>query len=264
MNTYETLRFKALLVDDHAVVRVGLKRILADSSSDWAIREVGSASAALDALAREHFGLAIIDLSMPGMTGLELVRRARAASPQMRILVLSMHDEEQYAIRSFKAGANGYLTKDSAVGELADAVHKLSNGGSYVSSGMAERMVLHMNGTLDMPSHASLSDRELDVLRRLVSGHCISEIARVLHLSVKTVSSHKSRILYKLQLPNTAAMFRYGIEHSLSCEAMDPDMERAAKGTVSTSDPRSAKLRAANTCNPDWPFSVKERNYSLR
>jgi DNA-binding NarL/FixJ family response regulator len=214
-----------LIVDDHAIVREGLKRVLENTAKAWTIVEAGSGFQALEQMRRQSFDLAIFDLSMPGMNGLELLRRARAEVPRLPVLMLSMHAEEQYALRAFKAGANGYVTKDSAAQELAAAVRKVAAGGVYVSSSLAERIVLQLNGGLDAPRHTQLSDRELDVLRRLVAGQRPTAIAQALHLSVKTVSTHKSRIQDKLKLPTTAALIRYGMEQGLGAEDAPPSAQ---------------------------------------
>jgi DNA-binding NarL/FixJ family response regulator len=149
------------------------------------------------------------------MNGLELIRRIKAEFPSVAVRVLSMHAEEQYALRAFKSGANGYLTKDSAAAELVAAVRKVAAGGAFVSPGLAERVVQELSGVKHAPRHAELTDRELDILQRIVAGQRLTAIGEALHLSVKTVSTHKSRILEKLQLPNTAALIRYGLEHQL-------------------------------------------------
>ena len=219
MSESEGAALRLLIVDDHAVVREGLKRVLESTSAGWQVAEADGGFQALDLLRRQAFDLAIVDLSMPDMGGLELLRRIRAEYPRLLVLMLSMHAEEQYAVRAFKAGANGYVTKDSAASELAAAVRKVAGGGAYVSSVLAESLVLHLNGALDTPAHAHLSDRELEVLRRLVAGERPTDIARALHLSVKTVSTHKSRIQVKLGLPTTAALIRYGVEQGLDGEA---------------------------------------------
>jgi DNA-binding NarL/FixJ family response regulator len=205
-----------LVIDDHAIVREGLKRILDGSGDGWRITETDSGFAGLAALRAQRFDLAIVDLSMPGMGGLEFLRRARDEAPSLRLLVLSMHDERQYAMRAFRAGAKGYVTKDCAAQELVAAVRKVAEGGSYVSRHLAEHVVMQINGDQSAARHDQLSDRELDVLRRLVAGQRPGEIARELHLSIKTVSTHKSRILERLQLPNLAALIRYGLEHGLA------------------------------------------------
>jgi len=207
-----------LIVDDHAVVREGLRRVLESTASNWTVVEAEGGFQALEFMRQQPFDLAVVDLSMPGMTGLELLRRVKTEYPRLKLLILSMHAEEQYAMRAFRAGANGYVTKDSAALELAVAVRRVASGGAYVSSALAESMVLHMNGAQEAPSYTQLSDRELDVFRRLISGERPTAIAQALHLSVKTVSTHKSRIQTKLQLPTTAALIRYGVEHGLGTE----------------------------------------------
>ena len=204
-----------LMVDDHTIVREGLKRVLDPIANNWEITEAGTGFQALECLRRQHFDLAIVDLSMPGMSGLELIRRIKADYPSVAVLVLSMHAEEQYALRSFKAGADGYLTKDSAAAELVAAVRKVASGGAYVTASLAERVVQQLNGAVGVPRHTELSDRELEVLQRIVAGQRLTDIAEALHLSIKTISTHKSRIQEKLQLPNAAALIRYGLEHGL-------------------------------------------------
>lgn len=204
-----------LLVDDHAIVREGLKRMLEASASDWRIVEAADGFGALERLRAGGIDIAIVDVSMPGMGGLELLRRARTEFPALRILMLSMHAEEQYAMRAFKAGADGYVTKDCAPRELVAAVRKVVSGGTYVSTGLAEQLVLTLKGSAAPADHARLSNRELDILRRLAAGRRPTDIASDLHLSVKTVSTYKSRILERLQLPNTAALIRYAMEHDM-------------------------------------------------
>jgi DNA-binding NarL/FixJ family response regulator len=203
---------RLLIVEDHAIVREGLRRILESGERGWMALEAADGFQALDLLRREPVDLLVTDLSMPTMSGLDLIRRVRDEFPAVRILVLSMHAEEQYAVRAFKAGANGYLTKDRAGTDLVRAVGKVAAGGAYVTETLAERVVLGLNRGADPRSHSSLSDREFDVLQRIVSGQSLSRIADELHLSVKTVSTHKRRILDKLELDSTAALIRYGME----------------------------------------------------
>jgi len=207
---------RLLLVDDHTIVREGLKRILEAHCAEWQVAEASSAFQALEVMRTQAFDVVIVDLSMPGMSGLDLIRRIHSDFPAMAVLVLSMHAEEQYALRSFKAGANGYVTKDSAAEELVAAVRKVAAGGAYVTTSLAERVVQQLNGNVKVPLHAQLSDRELEVLRRLVAGHRLTDIAEELHLSVKTVSTHKTRIQDKLGLPGLAALVRYGVENELN------------------------------------------------
>ncbi|MDE2371110.1 MAG: response regulator transcription factor [Burkholderiales bacterium] len=211
-----------LIVDDHAVVREGLMRILRNADPAWNVVEAEDARSALGKLLTESFDLAVVDLSMPGMSGLELIKRLHQLYPHLKVLVLSMHAEEQYALRALRAGARGYVTKDGAGHELAAAVRKVLDGGIYLTPNLAERVILQMTGDAPAPGHDRLSDRELEVLRRLVAGERPGEIADALHLSVKTVSTHKSRIQEKLGLPGTAALVRYGLEHGLLAESAGP------------------------------------------
>jgi DNA-binding NarL/FixJ family response regulator len=223
MNTSD---LRMLIVDDHAIVREGLVRILEGTGRGWKVDEAASGFQALEWLRRNDAGLAIVDLSMPGMTGLDLIARLHKEFPRLRVLVLSMHAEEQYALRAFQAGAHGYMTKDRAPAELVDAVAKVAAGGAYVSTSLAERVVQSLNGEQAVPRHAQLSNRELEVLRRLVAGQRLSDIADELHLSIKTISTHKRRIQDKLALPSTAALIRYGLEHGLQDAPAATDGER--------------------------------------
>jgi hypothetical protein len=207
---------RLLLVDDHQIVREGLKRLLASGTTDWSVTEASSGHEALEHLRRQPFTLAIIDLSMPGMNGLDLIKRVKTEFPATRVLVLSMHGEDQYASRAFKLGADGYLVKDAASSELLMAATRVAAGGMYVSPAMAERVVLQLSG--NNPSsggHETLSNRELEVLQRIVAGQRLTEIAETLHLSVKTVSTHKANLQQKLQLPTMAALIRYGMDNNL-------------------------------------------------
>lgn len=206
---------RIVVVDDHAVVREGLVRILEGTGRGFSVAEASSGFQALEWLRRHPADLAIVDLSMPGMSGIDLIRRIRSEFPATAVLVLSMHAEEQYAMRAFKAGASGYVTKDRAGTELVDAVMKVARGGAYVTESLAERVVQQLNGTAEVPRHERLSDRELEVLRRIVAGERLADIANALHLSIKTVSTHKRRIQDKLGLPSTAALVRYGMEQGL-------------------------------------------------
>jgi two-component system, NarL family, invasion response regulator UvrY len=206
---------RILIVDDHAIVREGLVRILESTRRGWQVAEAASGFQALEWLRRNDAGLVIVDLSMPGMSGLDLIARLRKEFTALRVLVLSMHAEEQYALRAFQAGAHGYVTKDRAPAELVDAVAKVAGGGAYVTASLAEQVVQALNGAQAVPKHAQLSNRELEVLRRIVAGQRLSDIADDLHLSIKTISTHKRRIQDKLHLPSMAALIRYGMEHGL-------------------------------------------------
>jgi DNA-binding NarL/FixJ family response regulator len=215
MSTNPDSRRGLLLVDDHAIVREGLKRVLASLSGEWVVYEVETAFKALDCLRLHPVHLAVVDLSLPGMSGLDLIQRIRDNYPAVKVLVLSSYAEEQYALRAFKAGASGYVTKDTAAAELVVAVRKVAGGGTFISASMAESVVQQLSGRLARPVQSKLSDRELEVLRLFVAGKKPADIAAALRLSVKTVSTHKSRIMEKLELPSMAALIRFGIEHNL-------------------------------------------------
>jgi DNA-binding NarL/FixJ family response regulator len=204
-----------LLVDDHAVVREGLKRVLDPAKNRWALTEAATGFEALELLRSGAFDLALVDLSMPGMPGLDLLRRIKAEFRDVRVLVLSMHAEEQYALRAFKAGADGYLTKDAAATELVSAVRRVAAGGAYVTDSLAGQVVRQLNGQSQNPLHMLLTDREFDVLQRIAAGQRLTEIGEELHVSVKTVSTHKTRIQEKLQVSSTAELIRYALENHL-------------------------------------------------
>jgi two-component system invasion response regulator UvrY len=206
---------RILLVDDHEIMRDGLERLLTDADEGWRTFGASNGFDALKVLGREDIDVAIVDLAMPGMGGLELIKRMRSDHPEVVALVLSMFAQEQYALRAFRAGAKGYVTKDGAGLELVSAVRKVAAGGAYVTPSLAESVILQLRGDASSPRHDKLSDREMEVLQRLVAGERLTDIAQALHLSVKTVSTHKSRILDKLQLANLAALVRYGMQQGL-------------------------------------------------
>ena len=202
---------RILIADDHEIVRDGLKRILAAHADLQVAGEAASGDAAL-ALVRAHdYDVAMLDLSMPGLSGMDLIKRLRLERPKLRILVLSMHGEQQYAARVLKAGAAGYLNKDSAAELLVSAIRKIAAGGVHIGETVAASLI----GAGDKPLHENLSDREFEVMRLLVEGLGPSEIGERLHLSVKTVSTHKTRILEKLGLGSTAELVRYALENKL-------------------------------------------------
>lgn len=213
VKTANTTSVHLLLVDDHTVVREGLKRLLDPQDQGWTITEAGNGFEAIESIRRQAFQLVIADLSLPGMSGLELVRRIRTEFPGVPVLVLTMHSEEQYALRAFEAGASGYVTKDTAADELVAAVRKVLGGGVFVTGTLAERVIQQLNGRRPPSDLGTLSNRELDVMQRIVSGERLVDIAQALHLSIKTVSTHKTNILDKLQLDSTASLIRCGLEH---------------------------------------------------
>lgn len=206
---------RILIADDHTLVREGLKQILASAGDVVVAAEAVDGDQALARVRSEEFDLALLDLSMPGLSGIELIKRLKLEKPRLRILVLSMHGEQQYAVRAYKAGASGYLTKDSASAQLVAAIRKIAAGGVYISPAAAEQLALGaMPGGSALP-HNALSNREFEVLRLIVAGGSLTDIAQSLHLSVKTVSTHKTRILQKLNLSSTADLVRYALEHQL-------------------------------------------------
>jgi DNA-binding NarL/FixJ family response regulator len=206
---------RVLLADDHTVVRDGLRHVL-ERAGGFEIGGEACDGATTIALVRSTPAqVLVLDLSMPGRNGLELIPQIKQEQPALRVLVLTMHAEQQYAVRAFKAGASGYLTKESAGTELVNAVTKVASGGVYVSTTMAERFAQSLNEPADTLPHQRLSDREFDVFRRLAAGKTLSEIAQALCVSVKTVSTYKSRILEKMQMPHEAALVRYAMRHDL-------------------------------------------------
>ncbi len=204
---------RVLLADDHQIVRDGLKRILAANADIEVAGEAASGDEALALVRANDYDVALLDMSMPGLSGLDLVKRLKAEKPKVKLLVLSMHGEQQYAARALKAGASGYLTKDSAAPQLLGAIRKVAAGGMLISEAAAAGLVSGAAG--NGPPHGRLSDREFEVFRLLAAGRSPTEIAGQLHLSVKTVSTHKSRILEKMGLGGTAELVRYALEHKL-------------------------------------------------
>ena len=206
---------RVLLADDHAVVRAGLREILADTGDIVVAGEAANGQEVLAKVRGETFDVAVLDMSMPGRSGIELIKLVKDEKPQLRILILSMHSEQQYAVRAVKAGASGYLTKESAADELVAAIRRIAAGGAYVTPETAERLVLEAAPRAGAAPHTLLSDREFQVFQSIVAGKSITEIAQQLSLSVKTVSTHKTRILEKMKLSNPAELVRYAVENKL-------------------------------------------------
>jgi DNA-binding NarL/FixJ family response regulator len=204
---------RVLLADDHQIVRDGLKRILGAAGDVQVAGEAADGDAALALVRANDYDVALLDMSMPGLSGIDLVKRLKAEKPKLRILVLSMHGEQQYAARALKAGASGYLTKDSAAQQLLGALRKVAAGGVQVSEAAAAGLLAASTG--DGPPHTRLSDREFEVFKLLAAGASPTEVGEKLHLSVKTVSTHKARIQEKLGLAGTAELVRYALEHRL-------------------------------------------------
>jgi len=206
---------RIVIADDHTIVREGLKQML--SSVDFTI--VGEASNSHEVIARTReleFDVLLLDMSMPGRSGIELIRQVKSEKPGLRVLVLSMHEEEQYAVRSIRAGASGYLTKETASAQLVSAIRKVASGGAFITPAVAEQLALGAMPHTAGPPHSALSDREFQVMRMLVAGKSITDIAGELNLSVKTVSTHKTRLMLKMGMANQADLIRYALDNNLT------------------------------------------------
>lgn len=208
-----------LLADDHMLLREGLKRVLHQTSDILVEGEAGNGQEALTLLSQRHWDALVLDLSMPGRDGIDLIRQIRNDYPKVPILVLTMHGEQQYVARAIKAGAAGYLTKDSAAEELVQAVRKVAMGGRFLSRTLAESIAFEKHGNHEDFPHLLLSDREFSVFRLLAAGLNNSEIAQHLFISVKTVSTYKARLLFKMQLRSQTDLVRYAIKHHLIDES---------------------------------------------
>lgn len=206
---------KFLIVDDHPSFRRGVKDILVEGFKGVGISECGNAQEMLDHIRHDAFDLVVLDISMPGRSGPEVLKELKSLNSTLPVLILSMHPEDQYAIRMFKAGAAGYLTKSSAPEELVQAVKKVLAGGQYVSASVGEALALTVRSGLEKLPHERLSDREYEVLCLIASGKTVSEIAEDVHLSVTTISTYRARILEKMSLKNNAELTRYAIQHAL-------------------------------------------------
>jgi DNA-binding NarL/FixJ family response regulator len=212
---------RVVIADDHTLVREGLKQLLTAAGGIEVVGEAPDGHEVLKAAREKEFDVLLLDLSMPGKSGMELIKQVKAERPKLRILVLSMHQEHQYAVRAIKAGASGYLTKDSASTQLVSAISKVAGGGAFISAEVAEQLALGAMPQTEGPPHTALSDREYQVFRMLVSGQAVSEIADELNLSVKTVSTHKARLMEKMGIDNQAELVRYAIRHRLVDDAGD-------------------------------------------
>ncbi len=212
-----TSMIKVLLVDDHTILREGLKQILTETDDIQVAGEAADGQEAIRQLQALEVDVMIMDMSMPGRSGLELLRQIKLEKPKLPVLILSMHSEEQYAVRAYRSGAAGYLTKDTASTLLVTAIRKVATGGIFISPGSAERMAMEFNvGRSDenLP-HTQLSDREFQIFQLIVEGKGLTEIANQLSLSVKTVSTHKTHILEKMHLTNTAELIRYAVKNQV-------------------------------------------------
>jgi len=206
---------RVLMADDHTIVREGIRQLLTETADLVMAGEARNGAELIQRIREASWDVLLMDLSMPGRNGIELIRYIKTEAPKLPILILSMHTEDQYAVRAFKAGASGYLTKDSASSQLVAALKKVAAGGVYVSASVAERLALGVMPRAESLTHEILSNREYQIFQMIVGGAKVSEIARMLSLSVKTVSTHKGRILKKMNLRSAADMVRYAIQNHL-------------------------------------------------
>ncbi|NPC56981.1 response regulator [Caenimonas soli] len=209
------------IADDHAIVREGLKRIVAADVGLQIVDEAGDGTEVMRLVRERDFDVLVLDLSMPGRSGMELIKLVKAEKPKLRILVLSMHQELQYAVRAIKSGASGYLTKESAPALLVQAIHKIAGGGAFITAEVAEQLALGAMPGAAAAAHESLSAREFEVFRLLAAGVSVTDIATRLNLSVKTVSTHKANLMQKMGLGNASELIRYAIKHGLA-DQLDP------------------------------------------
>jgi len=206
---------RILIADDHPVFRQGLRQILNEASDMVVIDEV---SDGLEVLGRVKAGccdLVLLDISLPGISGIDILKQLRKRQPGLPVLMLTMHPEEQYAIRALKAGASGYLTKESTPDELITAIRKVSAGGKYISSSLAEKLAYELERIDKKALHETLSDREYQIMLLIASGKTVTEVAKILSLSIKTVSTYRSRILSKMRMKNSAELTYYAIKNQL-------------------------------------------------
>jgi two-component system, NarL family, invasion response regulator UvrY len=206
---------KVLIADDHPVVRRGLRQILDETPDMLVGAEVGSAHDVLSAVREQSWTVVILDISLLGGNGIDLIKDIRRERPDTRVLILTAHSEEQYAVRALKAGAAGFLNKESAPDQLIDATRRIASGGRYVSAALAETLASMMAGDASGLPHECLSDREFEILKLLASGKTVSEVARGLALSVKTISTHRARILKKMNMHNNAELTHYAVRQGL-------------------------------------------------
>ena len=206
---------RVVIADDHQILREGLKQLLQSAGDLDVVGEAGDGFEVLDRVRRLDFEVLLLDMSLPGKSGVDLIRQVKAERPKLRVLVLSMHEEHQYAVRAIRAGASGYLTKESAAAQLVAAIRKVGAGGAFITAEVAERLAHDAMPGSEGPPHESLSDREFEVFRLLVSGESVSDIAARLHLSAKTISTHKARLMEKLGVDSNADLVHYAVRHRL-------------------------------------------------
>jgi DNA-binding NarL/FixJ family response regulator len=206
---------RIIIADDHTIIRDGLKKILKEESDINLVGEASGYFEVMQTLAKEEPDLLVLDISMPGRDGLEILKEVKSLYPKVKVLMLSMHPEDRYAVRAIKRGAKGYLSKESAAEELVNAIRKIAAGGRYISAELADKMVDYMETDLEKPAHELLSDREFQVLRKIAIGETIDQIAQEISLSPNTIATYRERILAKLQLKSNVEIANYALRNKL-------------------------------------------------
>jgi DNA-binding NarL/FixJ family response regulator len=208
-------KIQILIADDHPIVRAGFKQVLSETPDMVVADEAGNGLEVLNLVRKKDYDIVLLDISMPGRNGLEILKDLKEEFSRLPVLILSIYPEEQYAIRALRAGASGYLTKASAPDELISAIRKVSEGGRYISSSLAEKLANYLYIDLTKPPHEALSDREYQVMLLIASGRTVSERAEELHLSVKTISTYRAHILEKMKMKNNADITVYAVQNKL-------------------------------------------------
>jgi DNA-binding NarL/FixJ family response regulator len=206
---------KILIADDHTIVREGLKQILLETPDILVVDEAGNSQEVINKVSKRSYDLILLDISLPGRSGLDVLKQIKLIKPKIPILILSMYPEEQYAVRSLRAGASGYLTKESASEELIEAIRKVAQGRKYITVALAERIAIGLEVDSKEPIHQTLSDREYQVFCMIASGRSVKDIANALTLSIKTISTHRSRVLKKMNMKNNAQLIHYAVKQNL-------------------------------------------------
>lgn len=206
---------RILIADDHAVVRRGLKQIVEEAKDMVIAGEAANSHEVISQIEAKRFDVLVLDITMPGRSGLDILKDVKQVRPQLPVLILSMHSEDQFAARVLKAGASGYLPKESAPEELVKAIRKVISGGKYISTDQAEKLISHFDSTRHEAPHEALSNREFEVLRRIASGRTVSQVAEEMKLSVKTISTYRTRILEKMNMSTSAELTHYAIRSGL-------------------------------------------------
>ena len=208
-------KIKILIADDHPIVRAGFKQVISDMPDMLVADEAGNGQEVLNLIGKKDYDLVLLDISMPGRSGLEILKDLKSEKPKLPVLILSIYPEEQYAIRALRAGASGYMTKASAPNELILAIRKISEGGKYISASLAEKLAYYLDGDAAKRPHETLSDREYQVMLMIASGKTVTEIANELCLSVKTISTYRTHILEKMRMKNNAEITLYAVQNKL-------------------------------------------------